>query len=213
MSKNNKKIVESRRIIKEEKKKIRLEKKLMRKKRRQNFKKTKFGKILGKVFFLFSDDKNSYSFSEVFVITIVSLVLGVFACFSVFTIFSGGRNYFKLSKDLDKFFDVYEVLVNNYYGDIDKEALVEDAINGMVSSVGDLYTSYADIEATDSFNELVNGVYEGIGCTIQQLENEIRVIEIYDDSPAKKAGLKVDDLIIKVDNNIYISDYSPITNT
>ena len=200
MSKDNKKIIESRRIIKEEKKKIKLEKRLIRKKRRQNFKKTKFGKVLGKVFFLFSEEKNSYSFSEVFVITIISLILGVFACFSMFTIFSGGRNYFKLSKDLGKFFDVYEVLVDNYYGDIDKEALVDDAINGMVSSVGDVYTSYSDIEATDSFNELVSGVYEGIGCTIQQQEKEIRVIDVYDDSPAEKGGLKVDDLIIKVDD-------------
>jgi len=199
MSKNNKKILEAKRIIKEEKKKIKLEKKAIRKKKRENFKKTKIGKVLGKVFFLFSDDKNNYSFSEVFVITIVSLILGVFACFSVFTIFSGGRNYFKLSKDLDKFFDVYEVLVDNYYGEIDKDELIDNAIDGMVSSVGDVYTSYADTEATDSFNELVSGVYEGIGCTIQQLDKEIKVIDIYDNSPADKAGLELGDLIIKVD--------------
>ena len=50
---------------------------------------------------------------------------------------------------------------------IDKEKLVEDAIDGMVSSLGDVYTSYTGSEQTDEFDELVNGTYEGIGCTIQ----------------------------------------------
>ena len=69
----------------------------------------------------------------------------------------------------------------------------------MVSSVGDVYTSYADTEYTESFNELINGKYEGIGCTIQQTEEEIKVISIYDGGPADKAGLKVNDIIKSVD--------------
>ena len=43
-----------------------------------------------------------YSFSEVLVVTVCSLVIGVFACFSVFVLFSGGKNYFILSKDRSK---------------------------------------------------------------------------------------------------------------
>ena len=127
-------------------------------------------------------------------------MVGGFACFSVFTIFTGGRNYIKLSKELDKFFDVYETLTDNYNGGIDKEQLIEDAIDGMVSSVGDVYTSYADTEETEEFNELVGGVYEGIGCTIQLQEVGLKVIEVFENSPASKAGLKVDDIILKVDN-------------
>ncbi len=196
MRKGNKKIQESKKIIKEEKKKIKLEKKVIKKKKIEQFKKTKFGKIFG----LFIVDRDNYSFSEVFTITIVSLVLGAFACFSVFTIFTGGRNYFKLSKELGKFFDVYEVLIDNYNGDLDKEALVDEAIDGMVSSVGDVYTSYADANQTSEFDELVTGVYEGIGCSIQQLEEGIKIVSIYEDSPSEKAGLKVGDYILSVDD-------------
>ena len=196
----NKKILESKRIIKEEKKKIKLEKKSIRKRKLEKFRKTRLGKILGKVFFIFNDERDSYSFSEVFAVTIVSLILGVFACFSLFTILFGGRNYLKMSKELSKFYDAYEVLVDNYYGDIDKDSLIEEAISGMVSSVGDVYTSYADTETTDTFDEMVTGKYEGIGCTIQQLEDQIKVIEVYEESPAYKAGLMADDKIIKVDS-------------
>ena len=147
-------------------------------------------------------DKDTYSFNEVFVVTLASLAVGVFACFSFLTIFIGGRNYFKLSKDLGKFFDVYETLIDNYYDDVDKEALVESAINGMVSSVGDVYTSYSDSETTSEFNELVSGYYEGIGITIQAQESGIKIIEVFKDSPASEAGLKVGDIILKIDDMV-----------
>ena len=193
----NKKISESRRIIKEEKEKIKIEKRNIRNRKYAKIRNSRFGKIFS---FLFIPDKESYSFSELFSVTVVSLFVGAVACFSVLTIFTGGRHYFKLSKDLGKFFDVYETLTDSYYNDIDKEKLVEDAISGMVSSVGDVYTSYADSESTEEFNELVSGVYEGIGCTIQMQDDGLRVIEVFEDSPSEKAGLKVDDLILKVDD-------------
>lgn len=199
MSKNNIKILESKKIIKEEKKKIKLEKKRIRDKRFSKFKKTKIGKFLNEITTFFNGNRNNYSFSEVFVITIVSLVIGAFACFSVLTIFSGGKNYFKLSKELSKFYDAYDTIVDNYYGDFTKEELVDSAISGMVSSVGDVYTSYSSSNETESFDEMVNGVYEGIGCTIQQLEDQIKVILVYDNGPADKAGIRADDIIKKVD--------------
>lgn len=200
MDKNNKKILESKRIIKEEKKKINLIKKNLRKEKKNKFKKTKFGKFIFRLCSIFSDDKNNYSFSEVFVVTLVSLIIGAFACFSVLTIFTGGRNYFKLSKELSKFYDAYDTITDNYYGDISKEELVDSAILGMVSSVGDIYTSYSDTDTTSKFDEMVNGTYEGIGCVIQQSETDMKIITVYDNSPAEKAGLKVDDKIIKVDD-------------
>lgn len=199
MKKTNKKILESKRIIKEEKKKIKIEKRNIRKKKFSKLKDNVIYKFFNKIFSLLRNDRDTYSFSEVFVVTLVSLVVGAFACFSVFTVFTGGRNYFKLSKDLDKFFDVYETLTDNYYDDIDKDELIDNAINGMVTGVGDVYTSYANTEVTDEFNELVNGVYEGIGCTIQLQTDGVKVIEIFDGSPSDKAGLKVNDTIIKVD--------------
>lgn len=196
----DKKILESKIIIKNEKRKIKEEKKKLKSKKYEKFKKTRIGRIVDRIISIFRDDKNTYTFSELFVVTLVSLVVGAFACFSVLTILTGGRNYFKLSKELGKFYDVYETLVDNYYDTVDKDELIEQAIDGMVSSVGDIYTSYTDTEGVDEFNELVSGVYEGIGCTIQLQEDGVKVVEVFDDSPAEKAGLKKDDIIIKVDD-------------
>ena len=197
MIKDNNRIQESKRIIKEEKKKIKREKKILRKKKINKFKKTKIGKFI----YTLSDDRNSYSFSELFIITIISLLVGAFSCFSIITIMSGGRNYLKLSKELSKFYDSYDILVENYNGNVDKKELVDAAINGMVSSVGDQYTSYVDTEGTNSFNQLVDGKYNGIGCLIQETEDKkIKVMQVYENTSAYKAGIKVGDIIKKVDD-------------
>lgn len=149
---------------------------------------------------IFSKEKESYSFDEVFSITIFSLLLGVLACFSILTILNKGKNYFVLSKELAKFVDAYEAIVDNYYKEVDKDKLVESAINGMVSSVGDEYTSYSDKDVTDNFNETVNGKYMGIGALIMKSENDLVIYKIFEDSPSYRAGLKDGDIILKLDD-------------
>ena len=149
---------------------------------------------------IFSKEKESYSFDEVFSITIFSLLLGVLACFSVLTILNKGKNYFVLSKELAKFVDAYDAIVNNYYKEVDKDKLVESAINGMVSSIGDEYTSYSDKDVTDNFNETVNGKYMGIGALIMKSEKDLVIYKVFEDSPSYKAGLKDGDIILKLDD-------------
>jgi carboxyl-terminal processing protease len=149
---------------------------------------------------IFLKEKESYSFDEVFSITIFSLLLGVLACFSILTILNKGKNYFVLSKELAKFVDAYDAIVNNYYKEVDKDKLVESAINGMVSSVGDEYTSYSDKAVTDNFNEAVNGKYMGIGALIMKSENDLVIYKVFEDSPSYKAGLKDGDIILKLDD-------------
>ena len=149
---------------------------------------------------IFSKEKESYSFDEVFSITIFSLLLGVLACFSILTILNKGKNYFVLSKELAKFVDAYDAIVDNYYKEVDKDKLVESAINGMVSSIGDEYTSYSDKDVTDNFNEAVNGKYMGIGALIMKSENDLVIYKVFEDSPSYKAGLKDGDIILKLDD-------------
>ena len=111
---------------------------------------------------------------------------------------------FAVTKDLKKVVDTYYAIVDNYYGELDKDKLIDGAVEGMISSVGDTFTSYSDTESTSSFDETINGSYEGIGCTVATLEDgNISVIDMFDDSPSYKAGLKVGDVILKVDGESY----------
>lgn len=191
---NNEEITKQQKKVKELKEKLKKEKQKLKLINNQN-KSNKFINMLKK------DDTDTYKFKEVLIIMLFSLALGFFTCFSIITIFNGGRSYFTVSKDLDKFIDSYYTIVDNYYGDLNKEDLVNSAIEGMINSVGDVYTNYSDSNTTTSFLETVEGIYEGIGCTIAQKQTgEIVVIDMFDDGPSAKAGLMIDDIILKVDD-------------
>ena len=133
--------------------------------------------------------------------------MGFISCFSIFILFNGGRNYFSVNKDLNKFIDAYYAIVDNYYGDVDKNELLNNAISAMANSVGDEFTVYSDSDASLVFKETVDGIYEGIGCSIiQNADNTISVMEVFDDGPANEAGLKVGDVILNV-NGKDIKEY------
>lgn len=159
-------------------------------------------------------EKELYTSKEVIIVMIFSIGIGILMCFGGISIITG-KNYLAVTKDLKKVVDTYYAIVDNYYGELDRDKLIDGAVEGMISSVGDTFTSYSDTDSTSSFDETINGSYEGIGCTVATLEDgTISVIDMFDDSPSYKAGLKVGDIILKVDGESYegknsndISDY------
>lgn len=156
---------------------------------------------------ILKEEETTYSFKEVLIVMLFSLFLGFFACFSFNLILNNGKDYRVLKKDLSKLVDTYSALTSNYYEDIDKETLVEDAIKGMMSSVGDIYTNYSDTDSTTSFKETVEGSYEGIGCSVGKNDKgQIIIVGIFDDSPAAKAGLQKNDIILEIDGKDYSKD-------
>lgn len=151
----------------------------------------------------------TYSFKEVLLIMVFSIGIGVIMTISIINLNSGG-NYLKNNKELNKLMEVYNTIKDKYYGDIDSNDLIESAINGMLSSVSDPYTTYIDPETTETFMQRVEGEYEGIGCEIgMSKDSQIVVLTIFEQTPAEKAGLKIGDIIIKVDGQ----DYQEKTST
>lgn len=131
-------------------------------------------------------------------------IMGFLFCLFVLFILSGGRNYIKLYRDLNKLINVYDYITSDYYGKINKKELVDNAIESMMDSVGDDFTTYADKKNTSDFLENIGGSYEGIGCLVSMdKNNNIYVVNIFEDSPAEKAGLKTGDIITKVDGIDY----------
>ena len=70
----------------------------------------------------------------------------------------------------------------------------------MISSVGDTFTTYTNTNDTEAFDETINGSYEGIGCSVATYnDGKIVVIEKFENSPEDTSGLKVGDVITKMD--------------
>ncbi len=142
-------------------------------------------------------DLASFTILEVILIIFISILFGVIVGYFI----NYSKNDTTKDSNLNEIVSTYNSIVKNYYGDLDKKELKDAAIKGMIESLDDPYSSYMDGEVADDFNETIDGSFSGIGVVIQTEEGNdyTTVIEVYDDSPAKKAGILVDDMIIKVD--------------
>ena len=109
------------------------------------------------------------------------------------------KSSISIDTSLKEFEEVYNLLNDSYYKDVDKKVMIDGAINGMINSLGDPHTNYFNKEETDSFNEIMNGVYEGIGAEIS-INNDGKIIvhSVFKNSPAYKEGLQFNDIILEV---------------
>ena len=103
---------------------------------------------------------------------------------------------------VDKKLLAIESVINNYYvGDVNAKKLQEGIYKGFVNGVGDIYTNYYTAEEYASFMEKSSGVYAGIGIqmSLDNADNTIMVVDVFEGSPAQEVGMLPNDKIIKVE--------------
>ena len=100
--------------------------------------------------------------------------------------------------EFQKLFNAYDELSKSYYKDIDTDALVNGAVDGMISALGDPYSDYMNKKEATQFNESISSSFQGIGAEIQEKDGHIVVVSPIKNSPAEKAGIKTNDIIKKV---------------
>ena len=106
--------------------------------------------------------------------------------------------------DVEQKLDQLNGLIESYYlyeDEIDEDVLIDGIYSGYASALGDPYTVYYDKEETKALLETTSGEFSGIGATMSKNINsgEITVVNVYEDSPADKAGLKAGDILYQVD--------------
>jgi len=107
---------------------------------------------------------------------------------------------------------IYNEILDNYYGGVNKDDLLSGAINGMTSAL-DEYSTLIDSEENENFYLSLEGSYSGVGIEISaDNKNNILIIGILEDSPAEKAGLKPGDIIKKIDDiDLIDKDYKYVS--
>ncbi|MGE7766125.1 S41 family peptidase [Peribacillus sp. NPDC096540] len=101
--------------------------------------------------------------------------------------------------EFEKLYSTYDTIKDKYYEEIDQDKLVDGAINGMIKSLDDPYSTYMDKKEASSFHESISSSFEGIGAEIQEQDGKIMVVSPIKGSPAEKAGVKPNDIILSVD--------------
>ncbi len=101
-------------------------------------------------------------------------------------------------ESLEVFSQVLHRIRQDYVEEVDVDRVMQGAINGMIKTL-DPYSQYMTPKQYQQFQEETSGDYFGIGVEISQEKEGLRIISPYPGSPAEKAGLEPNDLIVKVD--------------
>src|ERR1700761_9608697 len=102
-------------------------------------------------------------------------------------------------KQLDLFGDAFERVRANYVRPVSENELVDNAIEGMVSSL-DPHSSYMNAKAYADMKIQTKGEFAGVGLEITMEDGLLKVISPIDDTPAAKAGMKSGDFIAAIDS-------------
>jgi carboxyl-terminal processing protease len=92
-----------------------------------------------------------------------------------------------------------ERVYDDYYRRVPRDALANDAIRGVVEGLDDRFSGYFDPKEYATFRELTDARFSGVGLGVQRDKRGLRVTKVYDESPAKRAGLREGDVIVSAD--------------
>lgn len=150
---------------------------------------------------------NAKKYIKLAILAVASMIIGSVITIAIkdFDVAKDNTNktevsYSKTKKGFDSLYETYDTIMSEYYKDVDSDKLIEGAINGMLESLDDEHTMYFDKKSKEEFDSELSGNYYGIGAQIQLTSDEtIKITKVFDDSPAKKAGLKEEDVFVSVD--------------
>lgn len=147
--------------------------------------------------------------SRFVLIVVIVFALGAGAGFGAGEFIQGYKAQFtddqvSISDRYKKIDELYDIVEDQYYEDPDENDIEDGMAKGLFAGLGDKYSGYMTKEEYRSYEDSVMGEFEGIGITFQENKKGERVIiSTVKGSPAQKAGLKKNDIILKVDGKEY----------
>ncbi len=105
----------------------------------------------------------------------------------------------------------YGALKSGYLHDVDDEALIRGAINGMIGALEDPYTAYVEPRAAARDSQDLSGSFEGIGAVLtphnRNTGEGVEILTVYSGGPASRSGLQRGDVFLEVDG-IDVRDFT-----
>jgi len=142
-----------------------------------------------------------FGFLEVLILILVTALVTVVVTITITKISNNGSTVKKhYNKDIDKFVEEYNFILNKYYGEVDSKTLINNAIAGMVNNLNDPYSTFIDDSNATNFDVELDGEFYGLGVEITINDNsEIEVYSILPGYEAEKSGIAKGDVITHLD--------------
>ena len=110
-----------------------------------------------------------------------------------------GNSYSETYRQLNLFGDVFERVRAEYVEEVDDKELIENALNGMLSSL-DPHSGYLSEEKFADMRVETKGEFGGLGIEVTMENGLVKVVSPIDDTPAFRAGIQSGDYIVKIDD-------------
>lgn len=94
--------------------------------------------------------------------------------------------------------EALDTIEDRYYAKVGPEKLTDAAIAGAVQSLDDRFSNYFTPAEYRQFQDVQNSEFSGVGLTVGEHPEGLRISDVYDDTPAERAGLKAGDVIVGV---------------
>src|SRR3954471_14889664 len=97
--------------------------------------------------------------------------------------------------------EAIDTLARDYYRNVDRKQLLDQSLDRAVRSLDDRFSNYFAPHDYADFQQATEGRFEGVGMTVEPVDNGLRVITVYAGSPAERGGLKSGDVITHVNGH------------
>ena len=95
--------------------------------------------------------------------------------------------------------ELQDAIQDDFYKPVDDQQIEQGSLKGMVQGLDDRFSNYLTPKETAEFQQSVEGRFEGVGMNVDQDKRGLRVLNVFDGSPAKRGGVKKGDFITEVD--------------
>ena len=106
--------------------------------------------------------------------------------------------------------EVIGLLEDGYYKAVDVQKLERASVDALIAGLDDRYTSYLDPAEYAALQRHTEGIFFGVGMTVQARGKFTVVTGVYPDTPAQRAGVRTNDRIIAVDGRSMIGSASDV---
>jgi len=104
-----------------------------------------------------------------------------------------------------------DIIRDNYYRSVGGARLRDASLRGMVRSLNSRFSHYFTPRENALFRQATSGEFSGVGMTVVEHPRGLRVAGVFDDSPAKRAGIRPGDVITRVNGRSIAGQASDVS--
>ena len=144
----------------------------------------------------------------VIVLVPVLLIAGIWLGGHPSVLPSAVRDHLVDDGDAQVYEEAVDIIKRDYYRNVDRNALLNKSLGAAVKSLDDQFSNYFSPKDYADFQEVTQGQFSGVGMTVEETKKGLRVMTVYDNSPASKGGLEPGDVVVAVNGRSIAGDPS-----